>query len=721
MSLLHAAGAPSPVSPAQMVAMLHSAGFEAAIVARAPSQVLSVLLPVVLLMADGQACVLLRRLPAAQADTGALYEILDPAHPDHVRVVSEADLTARYSGYLLLAGLRTASADGQAARDSGLGHGHWLWGTIRRFLPYYRSALLAAFLSNVLMLFTGLFASVVYDRIIPTQALVTLWAMAVGAFVAIGFDLIARQIRSYLIDTAGKKADLALGNLIFRKALAIRLEQRPDSAGGFAHRLAQIELVRDFSTSATLTLVSDLPFIALFVLATWLVAGPLVVVPLVAIPVLLGLTWAIQSGLRKLMAANMAQHADLHGVMVEAVEGMEDIRAAGAHGHFLRRYETANAAAAMSSLRARMAASGVNNVTMVSQQIVTVSVLVWGVHLVGDGALTSGAIVAAMMFSIRAVAPLSSVVSLATRYQGARAALRSLNELMALPDEREPDKRYLPLPNLKGDLALRDVRFAYPGATPQGEPPPMVLKGVKLQIRAGERVALLGKIGSGKSTILRLMAGLYQPTEGYVEVDRLDLRQIDPADFRAQVGYLSQEPRLFNTSLRDNVLLDRPNADPACFHEVAMLTGLDKIAAAHPLGFDLPVGEMGTMLSGGQRQLVALARCLVTRPRVMLLDEPTSSMDAQAEAGFIRHLKNVVNDCTLVVVTHRPAVLDVVDRVVVVDGGRVVIDGPKDKVLALLAGQRPVANRAEAAVKAVESAQVPEVGQGAGVPAPVEG
>ncbi len=402
--------------------------------------------------------------------------------------------------------------------------------------------------------------------------------------------------------------------------------------------------------------------------------------PALAVPVLIVLSALIQSSLRRAMMANMQQQADLHGVLVEAVDGIEDVKAAGAQGRFLRQYEATTAAAAESSLRSRRITAWTNNLSSVAQQGVTLIMLVWGVYLIDDKVITGGALIGAVMFAGRAVAPLSSVVSLATRYQGARAALRALDRVMEQPVEREAGRAYVPRTSLSGRIALVDVGFAYPAH--EGQEPPRVLKGVTLRFEPGERVAILGRIGSGKSTVLRLLAGLYQPTEGMVDVDGIDLRQIDPADFRARVGYVGQDPRLFHGTLRENVLLDRAAADPGRLAEAARLTGLDRVAATHPLGWDLPVGEAGAMLSGGQRQLVALTRCLVTQPQILLMDEPTSSMDAQ--------MKEASGHCTLLMVTHRPAVLELVQRVVVVDGGRVVLDGPKDQVLAALSG-KPVA------------------------------
>jgi len=313
------------------------------------------------------------------------------------------------------------------------------------------------------------------------------------------------------------------------------------------------------------------------------------------------------------------------------------------------------------------------------------------VYLIQDGSVSGGALIGAIMFAGRAVGPLGSVVGLATRYQGARAAMASLDHMMKLPVERTPGATYVANHEIKGRIGLHDLSFSYP-PTAEGAAAPKVLKGLKLKFEPGERVAILGRIGSGKSTVLRLLAGLYQPTEGMVEVDGIDLRQIDPADFRAKVGFVSQEPRLFKGTLRENVLLGRASVDASRLSEVARVTGLDRLIASHPQGWELPVGEMGGLLSGGQRQLVALARCLVTQPQILLMDEPTSSMDAQSETLFLRQLNEALGTRTVIMVTHRPAVLELAARVVVVDGGKVILDGPKAQVLAALSGAKPAAS-----------------------------
>ena len=692
-SLLAGLPLSGPVQAAQALRALRDAGYSAGLVQRALSDLHQLLLPAVLLLQRDDACVVV-----ARRDDGD-YDIVMPGRQHHACTATQAELEAEYTGMALVCTPQVADTPGHAPEAPSLLRNpgaHWLWGTMRRYIPYYRGALLAAMLSNILMLATGMATSVIYDKVLPHQAYVTLWALAIGSGLAVLFDLMSRQLRTYLIDMAGRKADLITGSLLFRQTLGMRMEHRPASAGAYAHTLAQLEMVREFFASATLSALSDLPFIVVFIAMVFIAAGPLGWVLVAAVPALMLMSFMIQDALRRASSRHLKQQADLHGVMVEVVDGMEDVKAAGAQGRFLRRYEESTAAAATAMLRSRSISSWTQNITSVSQQIVTMVMLVWGVYLIEEKVITSGALIGAVMYASRALSPLASVTALASRYQGARNAMRSLDQLMAKPQDREPGKVYVPKRDFEGRLALNEVGFSYPGQKPAGEPAartpregPRVLKGMNLQIAPGERIAVLGRIGSGKSTVLRLLAGLYLPSEGQVEADGIDLRQIDPADYRARVGFVAQDPRLFNGTLRDNVLLDRPSADPSRLGEVARLTGLDRMVSTHPQGWELPVGESGALLSGGQRQLVALARCLITRPTVLLMDEPTSSMDAQSEVTFLRQLKEACGSCTLVMVTHRPAVLELVGRVVVVDAGRVVMDGPKAQVLAALSGQRP--------------------------------
>ena len=683
-SLLAGVPVDGALQPDQALRVMREAGYQAMWIERPLRELSPLLMPVLALLRDGDACLITQRVLRPDQSEGH-YDIILPAAGGAACRVRESELEAEYLGQLLAVAPAAPRPRHASDEDGLLEPGrHWLWGTLRRFLPYYRSALLAALVSNLMMLVTGLVTSVVFDKVIPHQAFVTLWTLAAGAALALVMDLAARQLRAHLIDLSGRKADLIIGSLLFRQTLGVRMEHRPASSGAYAHHLAQIEMVRDFFTSATLSTLSDLPFIAMFVAMTFIIGGPLGWVLALSVPLIVAMVVVIQGSLRRSMRAQLAHQTDLQGVLVEAVDGLEDLKSCNAQGRFRQRYEDANALAAASSLRARALSSWSNNLSSTAQQAVTIVMLVWGVYLIRDGVITAGALVGAVMFAGRAIAPLSSVVSLATRYQGARAAMQSLDRLMRLPAERDNARDYLARPRLGGALALKAASFAYP---PTGtDTPPLVLDKLSLEVRPGDRIAVLGRIGSGKSTLVRLLAGLYQPTQGRVEADGIDLRQIDPADFRANVGLVTQEPRLFSGSLRENVLLGRASADAQRLAEVATLTGLDRLVASHPLGWNLPVGERGGLLSGGQRQLVALARCLVTAPQILLMDEPTSSMDAQSEQVFLQRLKTAVGQRTLVVVTHRPAVLDLVTRLVVVDAGRIVMDGPKAQVLAALSG-----------------------------------
>ncbi|MEZ5739774.1 MAG: ATP-binding cassette domain-containing protein [Burkholderiaceae bacterium] len=638
------------------------------------------------------------------------YEVVIPEAEPFTTVLAEQDLLEQYSGLLIAA--RPQLLPGGDRCNAVLAqrpHAPLAMGHAAALLPYYRSTMIAALLSNVLMLVTGLTTAIIFDKVIPHQAFVTLWALAGGAMVAIVFDLLARQLRSLLIDTAGKKCDLIISTMLFRQTLGLRLEHRPESAGAHSHHMAQVETVRDFFASATMSTFTDLPFIALFIGMTFAIGGSVGWVLVAAVPVLVLMALLMQRSLHRSMKESMAQQADLQGLMVESLEGMEDIKTTGAQGRFLHRFEAATAAANEAALRSRRISSFTSNVSAVSQQLITLIILIWGVYLIDAKSLSPGAMIACVMFGARAVAPLGAVVSLASRYQGARVALRTLNHLMAQPQERDAQANYVPRPQISGRIGLRDVSFSYPMRGK--DKPPLILDGLSLQYQAGERAVILGQIGSGKSTVLRLLAGLYQPLEGQVEVDGMDLRQIDPADFRSQVGFVSQEPRLFKGSLRENILMGRASADASRLTEVATLTGLDRMIAAHPQGWEMPVGEMGCLLSGGQRQLVALARCLITRPRILLMDEPTSSMDAQSELAFLRQLRDAIGQCTLIMITHRPAVLELATRVSVIDRGRLLLDGPKDRVLAALASQRPGARPAQAQA-------APGAGLPVGAPAP---
>ncbi len=676
------------MTPSLAVRALHGLGLQAGLVRRKPEELFSYLMPVVVLCRGGGACVLTRRLENTSPRAEVRYEVVLPEAGNGRAVMTARELAERYTGYCLLVkpAPRPDLRDDEPLPQSP---SHWLWGTLWQYKSYFVSTVVAALLINVLTLAITFFTMNVYDRVVPNQTYATLWALAVGVALAIVFEFIARNVRTYVIDVAGKKADLVLGSLLFRQAMATRLEFRPAHTGSFAYQLREFEAVRDFATSATLAVLTDLPFIFLFVWVTSMVAGSLMWVLLLSIPLVIIVSVLVQWPLAKVMQENMREAAHKQGVVIEAVEGIEALKAAGAEGFMQQKWEHYSALTAASSMKSRMLNALSSNAVMTITQLCTVAMVVWGVYLIGAGQLTLGALIGAVILSNRALGPLGMVVGLALRFQHAKVALTTLNRLMRQPVEREPTRTYLACPALAQGLRMENLSFSYPAAPGLKIRP--ALQQVSLQIAAGERIAVLGRVGSGKSTLLRLLAGLYLPQEGQVQADGIDIRQIDPGSWRRAVGFVGQEPRLFFGTLRENILMAHPQAGNEALLRVARMTGLDALAASHPLGFDMPIGEMGRGLSGGQQQLVALARCLLAQPQVLLMDEPTSAMDTQTEAVFMHKLMAAITGRSFVLVTHRMPLLVLVDRVILMEDGRIVADGPRDRVLAMLSGNAKAA------------------------------
>jgi len=685
------AGLPSTnrLSIEQGMRSLEASGFATKLVKRDASIFPNELLPVVVMTKTGGALILKQRI---QSDKGLRpqFECLDPSTSNQSFMVSEAELLTIQSGHCLLVKHlpKPGEAGGEDAEEpSG---SSWLWKTVWRYRRYYYDSILASILINVLSTLGGLFAIHIYDRVIPLKAYSTLWSLVVGVVMAMLFEAAARHLRDYLLDLAARKSDITLSSALFKQALGLRLEHTPPSSGAFAHQVRQFETVRDFAASASMAVITDLPFALLFIFMIFTVAGPLAVVPLAAIFIVMITAILVQYPMHKLMLETFRDQSAMMGVLIESIEGIETLRVTGASGIMIKRYEELNATTAHSGMRFRIISNIVMTFFNLVQQAQGIIVMVWGTYLIHQGELSTGALVGCMMFAGRAIGPVGQFVQLAMRFQTAKTAMAGLNSLMSMPTERDPARSYLQKTKFNGSIEIQKLSFAYPSTG--NHKPPIALRDVTLSIEPGERVAFVGKIGSGKSTLLRMIAGLFQPIEGQVKIDGIDIRQIDPVDFRNQIGYVTQDLRLFRGTLRENIFLGRSAATVDAFMEVVALTGLDKIADAHPMGYDMPIGSMGLGLSGGQRQLVALARALITRPKILLMDEPTSAMDMQTEAMFTKRLEDIVKGRTVIIVTHRPSLLSVVDRIVVMDNQRMVADGEKEKILAMLAGSSAISS-----------------------------
>lgn len=671
------------LTPSLAIAALNNAGLTGGLIKRDARSLPGQVMPMILLRRGQGGCILLRRREEMDAEgkRQLRYSVILPEVSEEAVDLTQEEMDEQYAGYAILVKPR-AKADNRAGETLPMPKGHWLFSTLWRYRRYYRSAAIAAVLANILALASVFFTMNVYDRVVPNQAFVTLWSLGIGVVVAMVFEALIRYVRAHLLDVAAKKADLVLGSMLFRQALSVQMEHKPASSGSFANQLREFESVRDFATSATLAAISDLPFVLMFVAVIFVIGGPLGWITLMVLPLILVISVCIQWPLARTMQENLRESSLKQGVLVESIEGMETLKATGGQAHMQRRWQHFSALQANTSMKSRRLSSAATGTVAFLQQVQTVALVIAGVYLIDAGDLTMGALIGTVMLAGRATAPLSQVIGLAVRFQQAKAALTSLNKLMALPVDRDTERDYLPNPTLSGQLTLKRIGFAYPA--PPMQPNPPVLSDVNLSIAPGERVAILGRIGSGKSTLLRIMSRLYAPVSGQMFSDGLDVNQIDPADWRHIVGYVSQDARLFYGTLRENVMIGKPEASAEELLRVLRLTGLDQVAATHPRGINLPIGEMGEGVSGGQRQLVSLARTLLARPKLLLMDEPTSAMDSQTEALFLEHLKRATEGQTLVVVTHRPSLLSLVERIIVVDAGKVVADGPKDAVLAAL-------------------------------------
>ena len=633
-------------------------------------------LPALLVLKNNQACVLL-----GWSDDRQQARLLLPETAQGSVLMPVDDLAARFAGLVLFVRPHFRF-DARAPEVRAARSGHWFWSAVLTQRFVYRDVLWAALLINVFALAFPMFTMNVYDRVVPNNAVETLWALAIGVVLVLGADLFMRLLRSHFVDEASARIDVQISATLMEKVLGLRLEHRPESVGAFAANLRGFEQVRDFIASGTVTALIDLPFALLFVLAiAWI--SPWLVLPVgVAFALILLVGYVLQHRLHELSETTYKAGALRNATLIESLTAIETIKSQGAESVIQAKWERANAFLARTTVKMRALSSGAMYGTNFLTQMVSVSLILIGVYLISQRELTMGALIAVSMLASRALAPASQIVSLLMQYQGARTAMESLDRLMEKPVERPAGGTFVQRPKLIGDIEFRNVKFAYPNRSDAA------LDGLSFKITAGERVALIGRVGSGKSTIQRLIMGLYQPTDGAVLLDGIDLRQLDPADVRRNLGYVSQDVTLFYGSLRENVIFGLPYADDSAVVAAAEIAGMADFVHRHPKGFDMPVGERGESLSGGQRQSVGLARAVLHNAPILLLDEPTSAMDFSTEAQITARVSAFAQDKTVVLVTHRTSMLAMVTRVIVIDGGKIVADGPRDRIMEALTSGR---------------------------------
>jgi ATP-binding cassette subfamily C protein LapB len=550
----------------------------------------------------------------------------------------------------------------------------WLLEPMLENKQTYIKVAAAAVLINIFALVTSLFSMVVYDRVIPNNAMSSLVALSIGFGIVIVFDFVLKMLRSYFVDIAGADIDLQVGDRVFRKLLAIRLDHKKGSTGALAGLMRELEALRDFFASATMSALVDLPFLLLTVAVIWAIGGKVVIVLLIIIPVVLLTAWASNPALERLTARTLREGLSKQSVLVETIGGMETVKASGAGPMLTRRWLSSVRQQSESSLRQRLISSIAITVAGSASTISYAGVVIVGVNLIAARELTSGGLIACSLLAGRAIAPLTTISQLLGRLSATRTAYRQINAMMEQPSEG-PAGEPLQIAALNGKIEFRNVSFRYPGAS---EP---ALQSVSFSIEPGERVALLGRVGSGKSTVTRLILGLYPPADGLVMIDGTDLRQLDPATLRAQMGVAMQDSVLMTGSVRENIMLGRPGIDDTEMLRAATLSGTHQFMGQIANGYDLKLADRGEGLSGGQRQSIAIARALAGKPPMLIFDEPSASMDTQTEQALIERLQSEVQGRTMVLVTHRPPLLQLVQRIIVMERGQIAMDGPRDKVM----------------------------------------
>lgn len=660
--------AESAMTTAACIRAARNAGMRAKLVAKKRIADISTLtLPCILLLHNNQACVLTEY---TKNKATVIFPEIGPS-PQTIPLI---ELEQEYIGYVLFV-KPEAQLDKRVSEVKLLQSKRWFWDVLLNYLPIYRHVITASLVLNLITLGTPLFTMNVYDRVVPNKAFDTLWVLGIGIALAYIFDFLLKNLRSYFVDIAGRNADVILASKLMQQVMGMRMDMKPDSTGSIANNLKEFESLREFFGSSTLLTLIDLPFLLIFLVVIFLIGGPIVLIPAIAIPFVIIFGFLIHFPFQRVMESGYKEGMQKNALMVEIINGLETVKVSQAEGRMQDTWEKIVGQNAISNSRIKSLANLSMTMSIFVTQFVSVAIVIWSVYRISEGLMSMGALIACNMLATRAMAPLSQVASLISRLHHSRMALKSLDTLMELPVERPADKSYIDFGPLEPSITFENVVFRYPKSEKE------TLRNINFQIRAGEKVGILGKMGSGKSTIGRLAIGLYQPQDGSVKFGGVDIRQLDMSELRPRIGFVSQDNYLFYGTVRDNIAIGVHNADDNMILRAATIAGVTDFVKLSPAGFGLMVGERGMNLSGGQRQSVAIARALLLDSDVLILDEPSSNMDHTSEELLKNRLRSIIEHKTVIIITHRPSMLDLVDRLIIIDNGVIVADGPKQVVL----------------------------------------
>jgi len=659
------------------------AGFTSKLVKREIREISTLVLPCILMLKDNKACILV------EFDVGKQHaKIILPDYEEGEIWVDIKELHEEYLGHAFYLKKEYRHEDKE---DFVLDNSksHWFWGTLWKSKKIYTDVIFASLVINIFVLASPLFVMNVYDRVVPNNAIETLWVLAIGVVVVYVLDTILKFIRSYFLEVAGKKSDIIMSSIIFERVMGLNMAVRPKSVGSFANNLKEFESIRGFFTSTTVATIIDLPFIFIFLLVIKLIAGQIVWAPIGIMVAILIYTLFVKGPLNRSIESSYEAASHKNSVLIESLSNIETIKTMGASGSAQYQWEEASGEIANRGLKTRVLSNSVSTMTAFFIQLNSVAVIVYGVYLIQEMELTMGGLIATVILSSRAISPLGQVASLIANYEHTKTAYKNLNDIMKMPVDRPEGKEFIRRDEFNGFVEFQDVTFSYPDEEKKA------LDNISFKITPGERVGIAGKIGSGKTTLEKLVLGLYKPDSGTILIDGIDISQIDPADLRKNIGYVPQDVNLFRGSVKNNIIYKAPYVNDDQMLRASKLAGVDDFVKLHPKGYDMPVGERGDGLSGGQKQAIAIARAFLLDAPIVLLDEPTNSVDNVMESKIKANLsKNLVGK-TVLLITHKNSILSLVDRLIILDNGKLVIDGSRDEVLKKLNAPKNVVRKTD--------------------------
>ncbi len=653
------------------------AGISSKLVQKDLDEIPTMVMPVILILKNKRACIL-----ESVDEDKKVAKIIIPQKGENSFEIDYEQLKSNYIGYTFYLKKKYDYTEKEDKIQKNDSKKHWFWGTLKLSFPIYKDVIIASLLTNVFMIFGPLFTMNVYDRVVPNDAFDTLWVLATGIGVMYLLDMTMKLTRTYFLELASKKNDVIMSSKIFEKVLDIKMSVKPQSVGSFANNIKEFDHLKNFFTTSTMVAFIDIPFSVIFLSVIYFLGGNIVFIPLAIVTIVTTYVLIVRKPLYRSIEETNQASANKNSILIESLVNLETIKTMNYHGRSQWNWEEATGEIANKSIKTKVMSSSIPIITQFFVQLNTIMVVIYGVYQISDKVMTMGALIAINMLSQRAIAPMSQITSLLSSLEQTKVSYNTLENIMNLPTERQDGKKFVERPSFSGLIEFKNVSFSYPGEEK------MALSDVSFTIKPGEKVAIIGRIGSGKSTIAKLLLGLYEPTKGDILIDGIDIKQINPADLRRNIAYVAQDITLFRGTLKENLVIRAPHVEDDAIIRASKIACVNEFTDIHPLGYEMQVGEGGTGLSGGQRQSISIARSLLIDSPIMLFDEPSSMMDSQTEKKVMKNIRENIHDKTLILITHKNSLLENANRVIVMHNSKKILDGKKEDVINKLKGGR---------------------------------